>query len=328
MNLPCRPRRNRANSTIRSLVSETTVGVTDLVQPLFLLEDPNARESIDSLPGIERLGLEPMKRHCETLQRSGIGGVALFPVFPSSVKDAQGSVALDADNYFYKALEALKDTFPDLVFFVDVALDPYTDHGHDGLLDAGGNIDNDLTVERLCAISVLLAQTGVDYVAPSDMMDGRIAAIRGELDSQNYQTTGIMAYSAKFASACYGPFRDAVGSAQSKGYLDKMSYQLNPSNGREASRELALDENEAADIVMVKPAGWYADIIYRGRSLVSVPIAAYQVSGEYSMILASADRGWIDRDSAVSESLTAIKRAGADLIFSYFALEFASKRGK
>jgi porphobilinogen synthase len=323
MNLPRRPRRNRKNSAVRSLFEETTLLPRDLVQPLFLLDSKDAREPIASLPGIERLGLNPMKQECELLQSLGIRGIALFPVFDAGLKDDQASVALDAGNYFYRSLRELKQSFPDLVFFVDVALDPYTSHGHDGLLTNDGEVANDETVEILTKISCLLADTGIDYVAPSDMMDGRIGAIRSALDADGFTATGIMAYAAKFASACYGPFRDAVGSTVSGAYLDKKSYQLNPANSREALLELWLDADEGADVVMVKPASWYSDIIAAARAELTIPVAAYQVSGEYAMIHAAAEKGWMDLERGSTESLLGIRRAGADVIFTYFARNWA-----
>ncbi len=319
MNLARRPRRNRKNSSVRALFEETTLLAKDLVQPGFLLDSIDAVEPISSLPGIERLGLEPMKRECERLQSLGIRGIALFPVFDAALKDDNASVSLKSDNYFYRSLKELKQSFPELVFFIDVALDPYTTHGHDGLLTPDGEVDNDSTVNILSQISRLLAETGIDYVAPSDMMDGRIGAIRTALDADGHTQTGIMAYSAKYASSCYGPFRNAVGSSMTGGYLDKKSYQLNPSNSREGLMELILDKNEGADIVMVKPAGWYGDIITAARAQLDIPIAAYQVSGEYSMIHAAVERGWMDLARGRHESLLAIKRSGADLIFTYFA---------
>lgn len=323
MDLPIRPRRNRRTPAIRSLLQETRLHPDDLVQPLFLIESPEAREAIPSLPDIHRLGLESMKQECETLEKSGIRAVALFPVFEDTAKDPEGSISQNPGNYFYRSLRELKRTFPDLCFFVDVALDPYTSHGHDGILDDRGDVDNDRTVEALCTIAALLAECGTDYVAPSDMMDGRIGAIRSELDRCGHGSTGIMAYAAKFASACYGPFRDAVRSGQQTGYLDKTTYQLNYTNSREAARELRFDEEEGADILMVKPANWYGDILCRARQSTTLPLAAYQVSGEYSMIHAAADQGWMELESAREESLIAIKRAGADLIFTYFAKAWA-----
>ncbi|MEM1156626.1 MAG: porphobilinogen synthase [Verrucomicrobiota bacterium] len=319
MNLSRRPRRNRKSASVRTLVEETTLLAQDLVQPAFLLDSDSAREAVPSLPQIERLGLELMKQECDELLQNGIRGIALFPVFDDALKDDQGSVGLNAGNYFYQSLRELKQTFPELVFFVDVALDPYTSHGYDGLLSADGEVDNDSTVDILCQISCLLAETGIDYVAPSDMMDGRVRAIRQALDVAGHSSTGIMAYSAKYASSCYGPFRDAVGSSKQNGYLDKQGYQLNPANSREAIMELLLDTDEGADIVMVKPAGWYGDIISASRSKLQIPIAAYQVSGEYAMIQAAAERGWMDLEAGRDESLLSIKRAGADLIFTYFA---------
>lgn len=323
MDLPIRPRRNRRSEAIRSLTRETRLHAGNLVQPLFLLEEPSGTEEIPSLPGIRRQGVEVMKRECEELLDAGIRGLAIFPVFDPSVKDPDGSISQNPDNFFYRALRNLKNEFPDLCFFVDVALDPYTSHGHDGILTDSGEVDNDGTVERLTTIATLLAGTGIDYVAPSDMMDGRVGAIRKELDQNAFTSTGIMAYSAKFASACYGPFRDAVGSTINAGYLDKQTYQLSYTNTREAVREVSLDDEEGADIVMVKPANWYGDILCRARETTSLPLAAYQVSGEYSMIHAAAERGWLDLIAAREESLTAIRRAGADLIFSYFSKSWA-----
>lgn len=270
------------------------------------------------------MGVEKMKRECAVLQASGLQGIALFPVMNPSLKNPEGSTALDSKNFFFPALKELKKTFPDFCFFVDVALDPYTSHGHDGILNDQGEVDNDRTVEILCQIANRLAETGIDYVAPSDMMDGRIEAIRSTLDQSGYTSTGIMAYAAKFASSCYGPFRHAVGSEQASGYLDKKTYQLSCSNRREAARELQLDEIEGADILMVKPAGWYGDILCRARQTTRLPLAAYQVSGEFSMIHAAAERGWIDLEVARLESLTAIKRSGADVIFSYFAKSWSA----
>ncbi|MGF1678481.1 MAG: porphobilinogen synthase [Candidatus Methylacidiphilales bacterium] len=319
MKLPRRPRRNRASSAIRALVQETQLRASDLVQPLFLIDSPSLRQPIDSLPGTDRLGFDPLCHVCERLLKDGIQGAALFPVVDAALKTPDGGVALNPDHFFLRSLRQLKQKFPELVLFIDVALDPYTSHGHDGLLDADGQVANDPTVEMLCQLACLIAETGVEYVAPSDMMDGRIGAIRSALDDAGHSSTGIMAYSAKFASSGYGPFRDAVQSSSSSGYLDKRTYQLNPANPREALLELLLDVDEAADIVMVKPAGWYGDILIKAREHLRIPLAAYQVSGEYAMIHAAAQRGWIDLSAARLESLLCLKRAGADLIFSYFA---------
>jgi len=330
MSNPCldlirRPRRNRRSPQIRALFTETTCLASHLIQPLFCLPNPSARQPIDSLPEMERLGLHPLLKECERLQKLNLGGVALFPVFPPEAKSEQGDAAIDPHNFFYTLLRTVKHEFPDFPVFVDVALDPYTTHGHDGLLNEHGEVDNDPTVERLCRLACLLAETGVEYVAPSDMMDGRILAIRQTLDANGFQQTGILAYAAKFASASYGPFRDAVTSALPGDYLDKKTYQLNPANSREALEELKLDELEGADVLMVKPAGWYGDILARARKHTRLPLAAYQVSGEYAMIHAAARQQWLSLRHSRHESLLSLRRAGADLIFTYFAGAWADE---
>jgi porphobilinogen synthase len=342
MELGRRPRRLRASAARRDLVRETLVTVDDLVAPLFL-KPSGPPEPITSLPGQARLNPDDMAGQLGELRDLGIRGVALFPVMPSDLKDDQGSAALSPDNFFYAALRDLKQAHPDLVFFIDVALDPYTSHGHDGVLNAAGEVDNDETVERLTDMAVLLAETGIDFVAPSDMMDGRVGAIREAFEAGGFSNTGILSYAAKFNSACYGPFREAVGSSKSHPpspegygatgdsdgpYLDKSTYQLDPANRREAVADALLDEDEGADILMVKPASWYLDILSDLSAVTDLPLAAYQVSGEYAMIQLAAEKGVMDLERGMAESLIAIKRAGADIIFTYFAGEFARQAAK
>ncbi|MFA5257348.1 MAG: porphobilinogen synthase [Opitutales bacterium] len=330
MDLPIRPRRLRRSAEIRALVRENRVTVRDLVQPLFVIDGDGPSEPIASMPGQSRLTLAQLAAECRELHALGLCGVALFPKLDPALKDARGAEALNRDTLVLRAVRAVKAAVPGLLIFADIALDPYTSHGHDGVLTAdGADVDNDATVEILCRMAVLHAEAGVDFVAPSDMMDGRIGAIRAALDKTGHQGTGILAYSAKFASAYYGPFRDAVGSSKAAGtkLLGKDTYQLDPANARAARRELALDEEEGADILMVKPAGPYLDIIRMAREESDLPVAAYQVSGEYSQIVAAAQLGWLDYERARDESLLSIKRAGADIILSYFASELARKAG-
>ncbi len=331
MELPIRPRRLRKSPAVREMVRECAVLPADLVQPLFVIEAEGAPEPILSMPGQSRLPIPLLVEECRLLFALGIRGVALFPKLDSALKDPQGCEALNPDTLVLRAVRAVKAAVPGLVLFADIALDPYTSHGHDGVLTPdGADVDNDGTVEILCKMAVLHAEAGVDFVAPSDMMDGRVGAIRAALDTAGYAETGIMAYSAKFASAYYGPFRDAVGSAKAAGtsLLGKDTYQLDPANVRAAQRELLLDEAEGADMLMVKPAGAYLDIIRMARESSTLPVTAYQVSGEYAQIVAAAKLGWLDRNRVRDESLLAIRRAGADLIFSYFAGEIARERAQ
>ncbi|MCB1121177.1 MAG: porphobilinogen synthase [Verrucomicrobiae bacterium] len=326
LNLPRRPRRLRRSPGIRKLVEETAVGVNDLIAPLFVKEGEGSPEPVESMPGVFRLNLEDLVRECETLVELGVPAVALFPQVDPSLKNDQATEATQENNLVLRSVRRLKEALPELVLITDVALDPYTSHGHDGLLDASGTvIMNDPTVEILCRMAQQQAEAGVDLVAPSDMMDGRVGAIREALDEAGHTETGILAYSAKFASAYYGPFREAVGSAQAAGTtsLDKKTYQLNPANRREASMEAQLDSVESADILMVKPAGPYLDIIRDLRNNTELPVAAYQVSGEYAQIHAAARLGWLDLEKTRDESLLGIKRAGADMILTYFAKEVA-----
>jgi porphobilinogen synthase len=326
-----RPRRNRQTAAIRALVREHRITADDLIQPLFVKDGTGAAEPIGSMPGLERLGLKGLLAEVKALAALGIRAVALFPQIDPSLKDARGKYALSQKNWFFGVIRQLKTEFPDVLVIADVALDPYTDHGHDGVIDAvTGDVANDETVHVLAQYSARLAHAGADIVAPSDMMDGRIGAIRDELDHEGYAQTSILAYAAKFASAYYGPFRDAVGSAPAQGApaLDKRTYQLDPANLREAVLEARLDEDQGADILMVKPAGLYLDVIAAVRAGTTLPIAAYQVSGEYAQIVAAAKAGWLDLEKARDESLLAIKRAGADIILTYFAREVAKSLRK
>lgn len=324
LDLPVRLRRLRASAGIRAMLSETTVEPRHLIQPLFVT-DGSEPEAISSLPGIFRIPLSQLAAKCAQLQLLGIQGVALFPKIEASRKTAEGAEAWNPNNLALQAIREVKQKCPGIVVFADIALDPYTTHGHDGILNkAGTDVDNDRTVEALVKMSLLTAQAGADFVAPSDMMDGRVAAIRKALDANGRTPTGILAYSAKFASAFYGPFRDAVGSALSNGQtLSKATYQMNPANRREAIREALLDAAEGADLLMVKPAGAYLDIIREVRDSSSLPIAAYQVSGEYAQLQAAAEKGWLHLRAVRDESLLAIRRAGADVILTYFAEAYA-----
>jgi porphobilinogen synthase len=308
------------------MVAETAVTPADLIQPFFVIDGEGAPQDIASLPGQQRLSIRDLVAACEELYRLGVPGVALFPSLESALKDPTGTEALNPQTLVLRAIRAVKKAVPELSIITDIALDPYTSHGHDGIFNAvGTDIDNDGTVEILRKMSVLCAEAGVDFVAPSDMMDGRVEAIRESLDDAGLTETAIMAYSAKFASAYYGPFRDAVGSASAAGttLLGKHTYQLNPANRREALLETELDELEGADVLMVKPAGPYLDIIREVRANTHLPLAAYQVSGEYAQLHAAARLGWLDLERCRDESLLAIKRAGADMILTYFAKEVA-----
>ncbi|MDR0532636.1 MAG: porphobilinogen synthase [Verrucomicrobiales bacterium] len=319
-----RPRRNRRNAAIRSLLTETHLSPSQLVFPVFVKDGTSPSEDIASLPGIKRYNRADLLKECKTLLKLGVSALALFPVVDPALKDANGKESRNPDNLLNSISREIKQRFPEMVLIADVALDPYTTHGHDGILDANGDVANDPTVEALMSMATLQAEAGIDYVAPSDMMDGRIGAIRRALDAKDFSHTGIIAYSAKFASAFYGPFRDAIGSQRPPGsYLDKKTYQLNPPNPREAIRDALLDEEEGADSLMVKPAGLYLDIIAKLREKTNLPISAYQISGEYAQIHATAQRGWLNLEAARDESLIAIKRAGADFILTYFAKSYA-----
>ncbi|RPG84324.1 MAG: porphobilinogen synthase [Coraliomargarita sp. TMED73] len=325
LDLPRRPRRMRRTAALRALGNETVLQPANFIQPLFVIDGDGAPEPIESMPGISRLTIPHLVEECRELTALGIPGVALFPKLDASLKSEDGREALNPDTLVLRAIRAIKASVPEIAVITDLALDPYTTHGHDGLLDpTSSDLANDATVEILAEMAVLAAHAGVDMVAPSDMMDGRVGAIRASLDDNDFEQTAIMAYSAKFASAYYGPFRDAVGSASSAGtqQLDKRTYQLNPGNRREALMEAALDEAEGADVLMVKPAGPYLDVIREVREETDLPLAAYQVSGEYAQIMAAAEKGWLDLESCRDESLLAIRRAGADILLSYFAKSY------
>ncbi len=317
-----RPRRNRQNAAIRALVRETRIHVEDLIQPMFVKDGHGGPEDISSLPGIQRMNVRNTIVEVKRLSELGIHAVALFPQIDPALKDAKAKYAVANKNWFFGAIKEIKAAVPEMLIVADVALDPYTDHGHDGVLDPiTGDVANDETVHILTDYATRLADAGADIVAPSDMMDGRIGAIRDELDHEGFTQTSILAYAVKFASAYYGPFRDAVGSGTKKGAgsLDKRTYQLDPANIREALLEARLDEDQGADIIMVKPAGLYLDVISAVKGGTTLPVAAYQVSGEYAQIHAAAKAGWLDLEKARDESLLAIKRAGADIILTYFA---------
>ncbi len=324
-----RPRRLRQNGGVRDLMQETCVTVNDFIYPLFVKEDGDA-EDVPSMPGVKRHPISGLLDECRAAYGAGIKAVALFPVTPPEKKDDTGSESLNPDCLVLRAVRAVKDVLPELIVITDVALDPYTSHGHDGVLNSDStDVDNDATVKILAQMAVVQAEAGVDWVAPSDMMDGRVGAIREALDDAGHTGVVILSYAVKFASAFYGPFRDAVGSQPAAGesYLDKRTYQLNPANPRESMMEAMLDEDEGADILMVKPAGAYLDIINEVAQSTDLPVAAYQVSGEYAQIHAAAQNGWLDYKKTRDESLLAIKRAGADLILTYFAKEIAQEQG-
>ena len=318
-----RPRRLRRDAFTRALVRESRLAPEDLILPVFVLDGQGRAEDVASMPGVQRRsvdGLYAMAEECLTL---GVPVMALFPVIAAELKTPDGREATNPDGLVPRVVHELKKRFPELGLLTDVALDPYTSHGQDGLLDDTGYILNDATVAVLRQQALVQAQAGVDIVAPSDMMDGRIGAIRSELESGGAIHTKIMAYSAKYASAFYGPFRDAVGSARNLGKSDKKAYQMDPGNSDEALREVALDIAEGADMVMVKPGMPYLDIVRRVKDTFRVPTFAYQVSGEYAMLKAAAANGWLDHDAVMMESLLAFKRAGADGVLSYFALDAA-----
>ena len=318
-----RPRRMRRDDWSRRLMQENRLTIDDLIYPVFLLEGNKQSQPIASMPGINRLSLDLLFQVAEECVELGIPVMALFPVIDSTLKTPDGKEALNPNGLIPRAVEALKTRFPNLGIMTDVALDPYTSHGQDGILDEQNRLLNDATTAILVQQAITQAQAGVDIVAPSDMMDGRIGAIRSELEKLNLIHTRIMAYSAKYASAFYGPFRDAVGSAKNLGKADKKTYQMNPANSDEALSETALDISEGADMVMVKPGMPYLDIVRQVKEAFSYPTYVYQVSGEYAMLKAAAQNGWLDHDAVMMESLIAFKRAGADGILTYFALEAA-----
>jgi porphobilinogen synthase len=318
-----RPRRLRRDAAIRALVREHEVQARNLILPVFILDGQNQVQDVSSMPGVQRLSIDKLLPVAEDCVNLGIPVLALFPVIDQSLKTPDGREATNPQGLVPRAVRELKQRFPQLAVLTDVALDPYTSHGQDGLLDESGYILNDPTVAVLREQALVQAAAGVDIVAPSDMMDGRIGSIRTALESQGHVHTKIMAYSAKYASAFYGPFRDAVGSAKNLGKSDKKVYQMDPANTDEALREVALDIAEGADMVMVKPGMPYLDIVRRVKDEFRVPTFAYQVSGEYAMIKAAAANGWLDHDAVMMESLLAFRRAGADGVLSYFARDVA-----
>ncbi|MBW8902576.1 MAG: porphobilinogen synthase [Bradyrhizobium sp.] len=323
LDLTIRPRRNRKAEWARRLVRENVLTTDDLIWPLFLVEGHNKRAGVASMPGVDRLSVDQVVREAERAVKLNIPCIALFPYTEPSLRDEQGSEATNPDNLVCKSVRAIKKEFPGLGVLCDVALDPYTSHGHDGLLE-DGTILNDETVAVLVRQALVQAEAGCDIIAPSDMMDGRVAAIRGGLDAAGFLDVQIMAYAAKYASAFYGPFRDAVGSAKTL-TGDKRTYQMDSANSDEALREVELDIAEGADMVMVKPGMPYLDVLRRVKDAFGMPTFVYQVSGEYAMISAAAGNGWIDGERAMMESLLAFKRAGADGILTYFAAQAAEK---
>jgi len=318
-----RPRRLRRDEFTRNLVREHALSVNDLIYPVFVLDGQNRHEAVASMPGVERLSLDLLLPVAEECVKLGIPAMALFPVIDPSLKSLDGKEAYNPEGLVPRVVRGLKERFPELGIMTDVALDPYTSHGQDGVLDATGYILNDETVEILERQALTQAQAGVDIVAPSDMMDGRIGAIRSILEANRLVHTRIMAYSAKYASAFYGPFRDAVGSSANLGKSNKKVYQMDPGNTDEALREVAMDIAEGADMVMVKPGMPYLDVVRRVKDEFCVPTFAYQVSGEYAMLKAAAQNGWLDHDAVMMESLLAFKRAGADGVLTYFAIAAA-----
>jgi porphobilinogen synthase len=314
-----RLRRLRKTGVLRDLVRETELSVRHLVAPLFVVHGADRREPVDAMPGVERLSINHLVEEASELQALGIPGVLLFGI--PAAKDDQGSGAYDEEGVVQLAVRALKDACPDLLVMTDVCLCEYTSHGHCGVVRADGQVDNDVSLELLARTAISHAAAGADAVAPSDMMDGRVGALRSQLDAEGHTDTPIVAYSAKFASAFYGPFREAAGATPQFG--DRRGYQMDPANGDEAVREAKLDMEEGADVVMVKPALPYLDVIRRVKDETRMPVAAYNVSGEYAMVKAAAAAGWIDERAAVLEALTSIRRAGADIVFSYHARDAA-----
>ncbi len=318
-----RPRRIRKQEFSRRLIAENTLTSSDLIYPVFVLEGNSRREAVPSMPGVERLSIDLLLEEAAELVELGVPALALFPVTPSELKSLNAEEAYNPDGLAQKAVRALKRAFPDLGVITDVALDPFTTHGQDGIIDESGYILNDITTAVLVKQALSHANAGADIVAPSDMMDGRIGAIRDALEAAGHHNTQIMAYSAKYSSSFYGPFRDAVGSAANLGSGNKHSYQMDPANSDEAIHEVAMDIEEGADMVMVKPGMPYLDIVRRVKEELRVPTFAYQVSGEYAMLKAASQNGWLDERKVVLESLLCFKRAGADGVLTYFAKDVA-----
>ena len=319
-----RMRRNRADGWTRRLVAENRLTVDDLIWPVFVKEGGSDREAIPSMPGVERLSIPALVDEVAAAAELGVPAVALFPVVPIALKDEGGRESWNPENLCNRAVRAIKEAVPEIGVVCDVALDPYTSHGHDGVMQ-GHRILNDETIEVLCRQALAQAEAGVDVVAPSDMMDGRIGRLRDALDEAGHEGVRILSYAAKYASGFYGPFRDAVGSKSALGQGDKRTYQMDPANGDEALRECALDVAEGADMLMVKPGMPYLDIVHRVKQAFRMPTYAYQVSGEYAMLMAAAERGWLDGERVMLESLLAFKRAGADGVLTYFAVDVAKR---
>ncbi len=318
-----RMRRMRSNDFSRRLMRENQLTTNDLIYPMFVIEGHNQRQTVASMPGVERLSVDNLVIEARLIERLGIPAIALFPVTPDAAKSLMAEQAYSADGLAQRAVRAVKKACPQLGIITDVALDPFTTHGQDGIIDDLGYVLNDITVDILIQQALSHAEAGADIVAPSDMMDGRIGSIRQALEAKNYHNTCIMAYAAKYASAYYGPFRDAVGSAGNLGKSDKFGYQMDPANSNEAVHEVAMDIAEGADMVMVKPGMPYLDVVSRVKRELQVPTFAYQVSGEYAMHMAAFQNGWLDKNSVMLESLLAFKRAGADGILTYFAKDAA-----
>lgn len=324
-NLVKRPRRLRTSSAIRALVAENSLSVNDLMTPLFILEGEGQQNEIPSMPGYYKKSLDLTVEDVKELYAMGLKSVLLFVQVDDSLKDNSGTEAINPEGLMQQAVRAIKDAVPEMLVMTDVALDPYSSYGHDGIVE-DGKIVNDPTVEVLAEMALSHARAGADFVAPSDMMDGRIKSIRKRLDEEGFEDTGIMSYSAKYASSFYGPFRDALDSAP--GFGDKKTYQMNPANAIEGVKEAILDIEEGADMVMVKPGLPYLDMVHRVKQVSEVPVSVYHVSGEYAMIKAAAAKGWIDEDTAIMESLLSFKRAGADLIATYFSRDAVRLLGK
>ena len=324
-NLVKRPRRLRTSSAIRALVAENSLSVNDLMTPLFILEGEGQQKEIPSMPGYYKKSLDLTVEDVKELYGMGLKSVLLFVQVDDSLKDNSGTEAINPEGLMQQAVRAIKDAVPEMLVMTDVALDPYSSYGHDGIVE-DGKIVNDPTVEVLAEMALSHARAGADFVAPSDMMDGRIKSIRKRLDEEGFEDTGIMSYSAKYASSFYGPFRDALDSAP--GFGDKKTYQMNPANAIEGVKEALLDIEEGADMVMVKPGLPYLDMVHRVKQVSEVPVSVYHVSGEYAMIKAAAAKGWIDEDTAIMESLLSFKRAGADLIATYFSRNAVRLLGK
>ncbi|MCG8338887.1 MAG: porphobilinogen synthase [Proteobacteria bacterium] len=321
ISIPIRPRRNRISESMRNLVRENCLKTSDLIMPLFVIEGHNQRQPIESMPGIDRLSTDLIVEKCKELHELRVPAVVLFPALDDSKKDPAAKESANESGLYQSTLRAVKEAVPEITLITDVAMDPYSSDGHDGVVNEKGEIVNDETLPILAEMAVSQAQAGADIIAPSDMMDGRVGYIREALDAEGFTNVGIMAYSAKYASAYYGPFRDALDSAPKHG--DKKTYQMDPANVKEAQREVLLDIDEGADVVMVKPGLPYLDVVRAVSDVSDVPVAVYNVSGEYAMVKAAGLKGWIDYERVVMETLTAFKRAGADMILTYHTAEAA-----